>query len=938
MQLCNLGPIFSHPFSALTVVLFLGTSGPPSLLSQPNQQVLDSLIRRADSLLTMTKFKQAEVLYSQALVFDDHSAAAFKGLGKIAYSKDRWRKGHEWFEKALAGNPYDAEAKEYLTTKSKVWQLVILADSLREKGDLKQAEKKYKKALDHHDQYTSAFKGLAKVAYEKQDWKKFNKWIREALEIDPQDTEALELLQNNPELRSLLVEGEKLSNERDYKQAEKVYRKVLKINKKSLAALRWFGVRAFEAEDWGDVKDWFKKVLKVRPPDLESKYSLGIAYRETGKSKGNILKAIQFGTSRKYFDSVIASDSTFRDVLYQRGQLERLKKKWLEAIKWGHRQVALKPNSIEGRVGLLKFYRLFLEHRGDDDIEKWLRSSKSDWGSYVWGEYRRKKKDYTQAESVFKGLLGRDLSFGHAPVYWSLVRLYLQTNDEIQASNYFNNGLASMETDLEARFMFEECKYIFRPKELELFRDLPTLESKKAFFERFWSSRNPTPASSTNARALAHFKRLIFAEQHYRYDGIRSWANNPDKAGNLRFPETYFLNQEFNDKGLIYIRHGEPDDRVSTVGAAQSNESWQYFRRDDREQMTFHFLVDAIAYGNNWRLVSYLTDFTMMEDRVSWDPTMARLLLASTQVEFNSAQNQVADNSRYQVFQAMSTDFHSWDRNVQELALPYFVSYFRGAAGQTRMEIYAGSYIDELLSSGEQTSNEGVFEHGAGVFDKNWNKIEATSETVPLNNLSSARVYKNLFVQRYNFGLQAGTYNLSIHGRLSAPLKIGLSNFESEAPDFESASLMLSDFVLAYEIKASDSEGSLFDKDEVSLVPNPSKLFDLADLVYLYFEIYNLTKNADGETSFEIENEMTQRKKKKGGLKGVLGLGGGSEKSISLKETRTGADEKSVEYTSFDVSKLEAGKYRLTVKVTDLTSRQTVQKSIELDLDQLNPK
>jgi hypothetical protein len=54
--------------------------------------------------------------------------------------------------------------------------------------------------------------------------------------------------------------------------------------------------------------------------------------------------------------------------------------------------------------------------------------------------------------------------------------------------------------------------------------------------------------------------RFLFAGKNYECYEFRSWSNNPDKLHSLRFPKSFTLNREFNDKGLIYIRHGEPDD------------------------------------------------------------------------------------------------------------------------------------------------------------------------------------------------------------------------------------------------------------------------------------------------------------------------------------------------------------------------------------------
>ena len=91
----------------------------------------------------------------------------------------------------------------------------------------------------------------------------------------------------------------------------------------------------------------------------------------------------------------------------------------------------------------------------------------------------------------------------------------------------------------------------------------------------------------------------------------------------------------------------------------------------------------------------------------------------------------------------------------------------------------------------------------------------------------------------------------------------------------------------------------------------------------------------DGATSFEIESEIILIKKKEGGIKKVFGFlgGGGSKKSVSLKDERISQDEFSAEQVSFDVSKLAEGEYELRLKVTDRVANQTAEKSVVLKLE-----
>jgi GWxTD domain-containing protein len=742
----------------------------------------------------------------------------------------------------------------------------------------------------------------------------------------------LESQTKNRKIESFLSIGDSLRTLGELKDAKKAYKKALKVDKKSIRAFRGLGQVALKKEDWGDVKKWFKKVLKVLKDDLEAKYYLGIAYRESGKFKSLILKGKDFSSSRKYFDSVIQTDSTFQDILYQRAFLEQLKENWLEAIKWGHRQVNLKPELTNAQIGLFKFYRLFLSDKSDQEVLEWLSSQNGDWPAYFLAEQHRRKGRFAVADSIFQSLLKQDLTISKVPILLSLVRMSIQRDKQEEANKYFQWVLNSIKTNVDAEFLFEDSKYIFKDNELAIFRSLSNGLQKRNFFRSFWVSRDPIPASPENERVLEHYKRLVYAEENYRYNGVRSWMNNPDKVGYLKFPKTYYLNKEFNDKGLVYIRHGAPNDIAKTAGLVQkSNESWRYYRREDRPELIFHFKIAGTATGNNWRLTPYLENRRMLEDRLGWDPTLDRLYYARSQLEYNSVLNRLADESRDVVYAAMSSDYHTWDEKTEFLEMPYSLVNFRGDNGKTRTEISFGISLKELELKSSEKPKRIKLEYGAGIYDAYWNSKKRFFERIELDANKSAQIFKDYFIHRYAIDIEPGMYNFTLYAKEKEPSKIGGWNFRVEVPSFESDMLRLSDLVPAYKIDPADSD-SKFAKGDLSIIPNPTKKFILSEPAYLYFEIYNLSKDKNGQTSFEIEHEMTQLKKKRKGITKIFRFSRDGKKTlISIKDKRTGEDSVSIEFASFDVSKLDEGEYELTVRVTDLNSNRTVEKSTHLE-------
>ncbi|MDQ7065779.1 MAG: GWxTD domain-containing protein, partial [candidate division KSB1 bacterium] len=96
---------------------------------------------------------------------------------------------------------------------------------------------------------------------------------------------------------------------------------------------------------------------------------------------------------------------------------------------------------------------------------------------------------------------------------------------------------------------------------------------------RFWRKVDPTPATLANERLIEHYQRLHIARTRYR---------SPQPRG-------------YDDRGMIYVRYGEPDDTYySNMGEfTRGNESWIYHRLKD---VSFDF----IEYGGLYYLVDDL--------------------------------------------------------------------------------------------------------------------------------------------------------------------------------------------------------------------------------------------------------------------------------------------------------------------------------------------
>lgn len=169
----------------------------------------------------------------------------------------------------------------------------------------------------------------------------------------------------------------------------------------------------------------------------------------------------------------------------------------------------------------------------------------------------------------------------------------------------------SGDPDLAARAYWKGCEGANEAASLEYWLDVEALATPAemeswdglrrlplpaqdlcGFLERFWGERAMASALPLPARLSQHYARLRHAYDVYRRRGGKKGPTFSNDLGRPR-------NAAFDDRGLLYVRMGDPD-RVATFAGNpsiesdvvsaecyQPNESWAYDRPDGT--IVFHF-------------------------------------------------------------------------------------------------------------------------------------------------------------------------------------------------------------------------------------------------------------------------------------------------------------------------------------------------------------
>jgi GWxTD domain-containing protein len=109
------------------------------------------------------------------------------------------------------------------------------------------------------------------------------------------------------------------------------------------------------------------------------------------------------------------------------------------------------------------------------------------------------------------------------------------------------------------KWLNEDVVYLISDREKAAFENLKTDEERQHFADQFWTHRDPTPGTPENEFKKEHYRRIAYANDHYRTaSGTPGWRT---------------------DRGHMYIVYGPPDEIDShpkTADNAYGIESWLY--------------------------------------------------------------------------------------------------------------------------------------------------------------------------------------------------------------------------------------------------------------------------------------------------------------------------------------------------------------------------
>lgn len=538
-------------------------------------------------------------------------------------------------------------------------------------------------------------------------------------------------------------------------------------------------------------------------------------------------------------------------------------------------------------------------------------------------------------------------------------------------------GLGEIDTEREADLYWHDIRPIVSAETDDEFHALP-LERRPGYIRSWWQARADASFVTVDERIAEHYRRLEHVYQNFRLE-------LPERrhygATNAYVPP---WQSGFDDRGVIYLRHGPPDDVANYSGPeVEQNVSWKYERAGD-DPLIFHFMADEDV--GDYKLVRSLRDVVITDSRkMSGQQTLDRNAGSSGRIV--GARGRLdRDDARILASESQALrDLYSSRGNLSPLydriATSLDPLFLQDEESRVAEDVVMGTHT--VTYAPEPTGDPLLYpvqavafkEPGGGASVSFYYALPTTQVTIlprpgggsevdyryqllvsgtgaeesPERQEQEVRIATPSAIPRQKGAMLPGVRSVPVDpGAYQYGLRLtdlnsgrfGVVQGSIDVDDFAGRSLAMSGVVLAHTVTAADGPGPFVRWNRIKVLPLPSRIFRREQPVYVYYEVYGLDAAGDGSARYRTTYTLAARAPDRNVVARFFSavgdlLGGGEEKggvTYAFERADPTASDPLLEYVSLDVSDSPAGEYTLTVEVEDTVSGTTVRRSVPLTL------
>ena len=211
------------------------------------------------------------------------------------------------------------------------------------------------------------------------------------------------------------------------------------------------------------------------------------------------------------------------------------------------------------------------------------------------GDLASMRATIQEADSTLAGRPSMELLLAY-----SLINADDATSDMIQDGvQAYWRGLGAIESEEDAHLYWHDLRPVASTETDAEFQRLP-LDRRSEYIRAYWQTMADQSFVNADERLAEHYRRLHYVMSNFR---LELPERRHYSAIDAYVPE---WQSGFDDRGVIYLRHGPPDETATFSGPElERNLSWKY-EAADAEPMLFHFVSNEDVA--DYKLVRRLSD------------------------------------------------------------------------------------------------------------------------------------------------------------------------------------------------------------------------------------------------------------------------------------------------------------------------------------------
>ena len=533
------------------------------------------------------------------------------------------------------------------------------------------------------------------------------------------------------------------------------------------------------------------------------------------------------------------------------------------------------------------------------------------------------KGEYAAAREMLENMYA---FFPETPSTWLYLGLaQAYGGDPEGAANSFGTALRYM--DPEEKNVFETLSLLIPPEEETRYEEDPV-----SYAARFWASKDPRYLTPWNERKIEHYARLVYADLLYGSKGLdlRGWDT---------------------ERGHILVRYGPPERDVVIVPGSSSGirdaGTAPTSRNDPRSVPTpsdMNFTPRGAHLGGDFDMLAEANTFNI------WDYGDFRFVFEDP-----------FRNGEYRLYSPAASDMsagvpawlndyslaakeiiaeaperYEYEPPGRRVDIPFVASAFKGSGDEADLYVSYGIPISE--AGRERESIDVAARVGAFLVSETREVLTERRQTIYGLPGEQIRSFDDasLWVGGQAMTAPPGRHEVSMEFETASGATVAVQRRSVEVPDFGQDRLQVSDLMLAYGVEEADlssAESGAFQRAGFSIAPAPWNVFSRRQPIYLFFEIYQLALDENGNARYEMEARLTPRDDARGVARFVKNLFGGRGGGVSVSVPGTGSSPDETNYLILDAANQEPGLYTLALRVRDLEAGKSVERETDLFLE-----